>query len=282
MKSPHKSLSSIHPVALTIAGSDSGGGAGIQADLQAFRYFSVHGTSAITAVTAQNPNEVTGIYPLTPEAVVAQLDSLFSAFTITVAKTGILFSSEIISAVTEYLQTRDLPALIVDPVMVATSGSRLLAASATEALQKVLLPLATVITPNIPEAEILYGSCINDADTATQATENLAREYDCFVLLKGGHRNEKRALDILSNGAETWQLESPMINSHTTHGTGCMLSSALAANLAQKVDMQTAVKYAKAYVLGCLKKAIRVGPQTYAMLPPTQLAFEEIESARIR
>lgn len=267
---------SVHPVGLTIAGSDSGGGAGIQADLKAFHYFGVHGISALTAATAQNPHEVSGIYPLSAEAVAAQLDALFAAFSVCTAKTGMLFSREIIDAVADSLDQRPPLKLVVDPVMVATSGARLLKEDAVESLRRRLLPLAAVITPNIPEAEILSGTQLQSLEDAAAAAADLSRQFEACILIKGGHRSAESATDILVDGKNVWRICSPILSLKTAHGTGCMLSSAIAANLAIGHDTATAVKRAKAYVYGSLKNCVRVGSDTYALMPPAALPLDDV------
>ena len=271
------------PVALTIAGSDSGGGAGVQADLRAFGYFGVFGTSVITAVTAQNPRGVRGVHAVDPANVRAQMDAVLEAFEVGGIKTGMLFSAEIIRSVADGLRAqagagRQIP-LVVDPVMVATSGSRLLREDAAAALCRELLPLAMVITPNLPEAEMLCGRPVRSAQDAAAAARELAARFGTAVLLKGGHNPETPGTDLFCDREGVlWCLCSPnLANPVSAHGTGCSLSAAAAACLAQGMVPLEALRYAKAYVYGALQSGVRVGPDTFAMWPPERLPLDEIQ-----
>lgn len=269
------------PVTLSIAGSDSGGGAGIQADLRAFSYFRTHGTTALTAVTAQNPHEVQAVFPLPPEAVRKQLEALCTVFDIQAVKTGMLHDRGIIHATADFLGRLASLTLVVDPVMIATSGARLLENTAVQALENQLLPLATVVTPNLPEAEILCDTKLTGIDAIVQAAIDLANQFGTYILIKGGHRTSATATDILSDGSATWRLVSPIVSPATTHGTGCMLSSAIAANLARGKPVIEAIRIAKSYIQGNLENPVRVGPDTFAMSPPAHLPLEKIQVKRI-
>ena len=270
------------PVALTIAGSDSGGGAGIQADLRAFGYFGVFGTSVITAVTAQNPGGVRGVHAVDPAHVRLQMDAVLEAFQVGGIKTGMLFSAEIIRAVAAGLRAhaaagRRIP-VVVDPVMVATSGSRLLREDAAETLCRELLPLAAVITPNLPEAEMLCGRALRTPLAAAAAARELAERFGTAVLLKGGHSRETPGTDLFCDGSSLWRLRSPdLANPASAHGTGCSLSAAAAACLAQGMAPLEALRQAKAYVYGALQSGIRVGPETFAMWSPERLPLADIQ-----
>lgn len=267
------------PVALTIAGSDSGGGAGVQADLRAFGYFDVFGTSVITAMTAQNPRGVRSVQAAEPASVRAQMDAVLEAFAVGAVKTGMLLNAEIIRAVADGLRVLSprLP-LVVDPVMVATSGSRLLRDDAVDALCRELLPLAAVITPNLPEAEVLCGHPVRTPQAARVAAQELAARFGAAVLIKGGHGAETPGTDWFCDRDGTlWQLRSPDVaEPASAHGTGCSLSAATAACLAKGMSPLEALRHAKAYVYGSLCCGVRVGDGTFAMWPPERLPLEEI------
>lgn len=251
-------------VALTIAGSDSGGGAGIEADLRAFRDFGVHGCVAVTAVTAQNPHGVRAVEGLSPAMVQAQIEAVMEDFSpLGAVKTGMLLNAGIITAVAEAFEKMGHVPRVVDPVMVATSGARLLDAAAGAVLQKRLLPQATLLTPNVPEArELLHwqGACDSPAALAEMAAQLQAR-FGVAVLVKGGHLPQAPAVDVLAERpGEIWQLAAPAIEHPlTTHGTGCTLASAIAANLALGRPLREAVRAAKAYLLGLLTAGVPVG-----------------------
>ena len=261
---------------MTVAGSDSGGGAGIQADLRAFTFFKVFGTSALTAVTAQNPQAVTDVAPLPPLSVEKQIAAILAAFKVGAVKTGMLFSAEIIRSVAESLRAcRGVPR-VVDPVMVATSGARLLRDDAVTALCDLLLPGATVITPNLPEAEVLLARSLRTAAESAPAVRELARRFGGLVVLKGGHTHDAAAVDLISDGTRLWQMASPRVAAATTHGTGCALSAATAACLALGHEPLAALRLAKAYVYASLQCCVRVGPAAWAMTEPAALPVEEI------
>ena len=244
--------------ALTIAGSDSSGGAGIQADLKTMTANGVYGMSAITALTAQNTTGVTGIMEVTPEFLEAQLDAVFSDIFPDAVKTGMVSSSELIRVIADRLKKYDAKNIVVDPVMVATSGAKLISDDAIETLKEFLLPLATVITPNIPEAEVLSGMTIKTEDEMIKAAELIFNRFGCAVLCKGGHQiNDANDLLFTSNGP-VW-FKGKRIDNPNTHGTGCTLSSAIASNLAKGRSLEDAVKEAKDYISGALAAMLDLG-----------------------
>jgi hydroxymethylpyrimidine/phosphomethylpyrimidine kinase len=237
------------PVALTIAGSDSGGGAGIQADLKTFAALGVHGTSAITCITAQNPEAVRGIQACGAEIVRSQMEAVFDAFSPAAVKTGMLYSAPIIHVLAEFFHRRPRLPLVVDPVMVSTSGAPLLKPAAVKVLRAELLPLAMLVTPNLHEAEILVGEkLISVADLRTAARE-LHKRFGCAALVKGGHlRGLKEAVDIFYDGRQELLLSAPFIRGVNTHGTGCTYSAAIAGHLARGCPLPRAVQQAKEYI----------------------------------
>ena len=245
-------------IALTIAGSDSGGGAGIQADLKTFSALGVYGTSVLTAITAQNTKSVTGVVEIPLDMIAAQIDAVLSDIGADAIKTGMLSSAGIIETVADRLKSHGAERLVVDPVMVAKSGDHLLQTSAVETLKSVLLPMAMVITPNIPEAEVLVGGSISSIDEMRDAAVSLMDLGPRSVLVKGGHR-EGDATDIFYDGKEWLELTAPRIQTTSTHGTGCTLASAIAANLALGHDLPDSVRKAKAYLTEAIKNAFRVG-----------------------
>lgn len=266
------------PTVLTIAGSDSGGGAGIQTDLRTFNAFKVYGCSAITAVTSQNPDEVRRVDVLEPIAVQTQLESVLDKFQVQYAKTGMLANSAIIECVAYIAKKYNLQ-LIVDPVMVSTSGARLLAESAISAMQDLLFPQAGWITPNIPEAELLCGRKINSNNDITEAAIQLFEQYQCNVLLKSGHAvTSEKVTDIVCYQGKLFALSSPAvkISGNTAHGTGCTLSAALTANLALNQNFQTALINAKAFVYGSLCESVVLSNDLKQMYPPQKNCFNEI------
>lgn len=266
------------PTVLSIAGSDSGGGAGIQADLAAFAYFGTFGTTAITAITAQNPAGVRGVYPVDPLGAAAQIDAVFDGFAVAAVKTGMLFSASLIDRVAECLERHPPRWLVVDPVMVATSGARLLQDDAVAVLRNRLLPLASLITPNLPETEVLLGRGLaTDEEARTAALELAARYPGVWALVKGGHGSGAVATDVLAHAGRLWLFSAPREAVPTTHGTGCSLSAAIAACLALGAGPVAAVRRAKAYVLGRLRTCAVVGPGTWAMLPPHDLPLPDIQ-----
>lgn len=246
------------PIALTIAGSDSSGGAGIQADLKTFSAFGVYGASVITAITAQNTQRVSEVFELTPELVAAQIDAVASDLEINATKTGMLANAEIIEMVASKMRQHGFEQLVVDPVMVAKSGDRLLREDAVEALRTKLLPLASVLTPNLPEAEVLLGHRLNSWDDIREGAKELASMGARAVVMKGGHR-EGPAVDLLYDGGEFHEYAASRVDTTSTHGTGCTFASAIAASLAKGETLRDAVAMAKAYVTKALQSAYPVG-----------------------
>ena len=244
--------------ALTIAGSDCSGGAGIQADLKTMIANGVYGMSAITALTAQNTTGVQGIFEVSPAFLGQQIDSVFTDIRPDAVKIGMVASSGLIEVIAERLQHYAAQNIVVDPVMVATSGARLISEDAIATLEARLLPLATVLTPNIPEAEVLSGLTIASPDDMIAAGKTISERYGCAVLCKGGHRlNDANDLLYRSGGYE-W-FNGKRIDNPNTHGTGCTLSSAIAANLAKGYDLDTAVRHAKDYLSGALAAMLDLG-----------------------
>lgn len=245
--------------ALTIAGSDSSGGAGIQADLKTMLANHVYGMSAITALTAQNTTGVTDIMEVTPEFLAEQLDSIFTDIRPDAVKTGMVSSSQLIEIIADKLREYEAVNIVVDPVMVATSGAKLICDDAMETLKKKLLTLATVITPNIPEGEVLAGMKITSKEDMVTAAEKISNTYGCSVLLKGGHSlNDANDL-LVEPGKEHVWFKGRRIANTNTHGTGCTLSSAIASNLAKGKSLEEAVKGAKNYISGALAAGLDLG-----------------------
>ncbi len=246
------------PSAMTIAGSDSGAGAGIQADLKTFAALGVYGTSVITAVTAQNTYSVTDIHELPVETVVAQIDAVMEDIGADAVKTGMLSSPEIIGAVAERVKALSMPNLVVDPVMVAKSGDRLLRKEAARSLIEELLPLATVVTPNIPETEALVGYAVESDADVQKAARDIARMGAASVVIKGGHR-EGPVVDTLYSDGVFREFSAPRIETKNTHGTGCTFASAVAAYLARGRSVEQAVYHAKEYVTESIRSAYSIG-----------------------
>jgi hydroxymethylpyrimidine kinase/phosphomethylpyrimidine kinase len=250
--------------ALTIAGSDSGGGAGIQADLKTFAALGVYGCSVITAVTAQNTRQVTGIHDLPPEMVQRQIEAVLTDIRPHAVKIGMLSNSSIVQAVAESLRGHPSVPLVLDPVMVSKSGDALLAGEATRAVREKLLPLATLLTPNIPEAEVLVGGILQTEEDFVNACKSLRAMGSRIVVLKGGHRplTGKDALEVVDlyfDGEEIRKIRGPFVNTPHTHGTGCTFASAITAGLAKGFDPYTAVLQAREYLTGALQMAFPVG-----------------------
>jgi len=246
------------PKALTIAGSDSGGGAGIQADLKTFSAFRVFGMSVITAVTAQNSMGVQAVENLPPAFVLQELRSVLSDFGADAAKCGMLSTAPIIEAVAAGLAEHPVDKLVVDPVMVAKSGDALLQPEARAALISRILPLALVVTPNLPEAEALAGMAVTTPEEMEEAARRIHRLGPRNVLVKGGHLKDD-AVDVLWNGRALTVFSGPRIESTNTHGTGCTLSAAMAAGLARGQALGEAVREAKAYVTAAIREGFRAG-----------------------
>lgn len=244
--------------ALSIAGSDCSGGAGIQADLKTMTMNGVYAMSAITALTAQNTTGVTAISEVTPEFLKQQIDMIFTDIRPDAVKIGMVSSSKLIESIADRLGTYRADNIVVDPVMVSTSGSRLMESEAVTALKRELLPLAAVVTPNIPEAEVLSEMRIQQEDDMLEAAKQIGDTYHCAVLLKGGH-SINDANDLLyANGSVKW-FYGKRIHNPNTHGTGCTLSSAIAANLAKGFDLTESVSRAKSYISGALTAMLNLG-----------------------
>ena len=244
--------------ALTIAGSDSSGGAGIQADIKTMMANGVYAMSAITSLTAQNTTGVTAIMEATEEFLGEELDNIFTDIFPDAVKIGMVSSSGLIIKIAEKLKEYDAKNIVVDPVMVATSGARLISEDAVSTLKEYLFPLAQILTPNIPEAEVLSGRKIKNAQDMESAAEKIVEEYGCAVLLKGGHRING-ANDFLCTGEKKVWICGERVENPNTHGTGCTLSSAIASNLAKGAGMEEAVQKAKEYLTEALKEQLDLG-----------------------
>ena len=244
--------------ALSIAGSDSCGGAGIQADIKTITLNGVYAMSAITALTAQNTTGVRGVYEVSPEFLGHQIDAVFEDIRPDAVKIGMVSSTALIEMIAEKLSFHKAENIVVDPVMVATSGARLISEDAVSVLKEKLLPLACVITPNIPEAEVLADMKICDKNSMEKAAEFIGQKYGVCVLVKGGH-SINDATDILYRNGSFISFEGKRINNPNTHGTGCTLSSAIAANLAKGYSVEDAVQKAKAYISGALSAMLDLG-----------------------
>ncbi len=245
--------------ALTIAGSDSGGGAGIQADLKTFAALGVYGTSAITALTAQNTVAVTGVHVAPPEFVTAQIDAVVTDLGCDAVKTGMLATAAIVEAVADAITRHHLPNVVVDPVMVAKSGDHLLAAEAVEAVRRRLVPAARVVTPNIPEAEVLTGLTIRSLDDAAVAGRAILAMGAAAVVVKGGHLDREDIVDVLVTSAGIVHLTGPRVPGVHTHGTGCTFAAATAARLALGDDVEAAVRAAQAFVREAMRAGVPLG-----------------------
>ena len=248
------------PVALTVAGSDSGGGAGIQAALRTFTALGVHGTSVVTAVTAQNPKEIIGLEPVKPAMIRKQLEAVFSAFTPKAAKTGMLLALGAVECVADFLGDKKRLPLVVDPVMVSSSGSSLLQVSALKAMQQRLLPLARLLMPNVPEAEKLTGLRIGGPEDLRTAARALYEAHGCAVLVKGGHLPRmKEAVDVLFDGKEEWLLAAPRSRGKALPGTGCVYSAAITAELAKGKRLPEAARLAKETISNAIANPRQAG-----------------------
>lgn len=244
--------------ALTIAGSDSCGGAGIQADIKTMTCNGVYAMSAITALTAQNTTGVTGIMEVTPDFLKEQIKAVVTDIFPDAVKTGMVSSSALIKVIADSIKEYNLKNVVVDPVMVATSGAKLISDDAIETLKTELLPLATLITPNIPEAEVLFGSKIQSKEDMEKAAQEINKKFNCAVLLKGGH-SLNDANDYLFDGKEGTWFQGNRIQNTNTHGTGCTLSSAIASGLAKGLNLKESVTQAKAYISGALAAMLDLG-----------------------
>ena len=266
------------PIALTIAGSDSGGGAGIQADLKTFAALEVHGTTVITAVTAQNPVEVRSIHRIPPVVIQNQLECLWAELPPAAAKTGMLGDERTVRVVAETLRRLGQVALVIDPVMISTSGKSLLTKAAVNAMQEVLFPLAAVVTPNRSEAECLLGLSIVSTEDLRGAAHEFWNRYGVPVIMKGGHvPSGAEAIDVFWDGQKELMLKSRYIRRLQTHGTGCTFSAAITGFLARGYSLQSAVKAGKAYMAAAIEHSVRIGRFTalgtgsvHGVTPPSQ------------
>lgn len=263
------------PRVLTIAGSDSSGGAGIQADLKTFTVFRTYGMSAITALTAQNTRGVSGIVPVAPAFVREQIDAVATDVGVDAAKTGMLATRDIIDAVADAVRAHRLDPLVVDPVMVAQSGARLLADDARDALLRTLLPLAALVTPNLPEAEALLGVHIADLAAMRDAARRLVELGARAALVKGGHLDGAEAIDVLHDGRDLHELRAPRVATPHTHGTGCMTAAALTACLARGLPLLDAAHTAKRFITAAITHGLALG---HGHGPANPLAWLDEES----
>ncbi|MBA4494535.1 bifunctional hydroxymethylpyrimidine kinase/phosphomethylpyrimidine kinase [Paenactinomyces guangxiensis] len=245
--------------ALTIAGSDSGGGAGIQADLKTFQELRVFGMSALTAVTAQNTLGVTGIYELESEAVATQIDAVATDIGVDAVKTGMIANIQIMKTIAAKIEEHSIPNLVIDPVMIAKSGDSLLNSDARLALKKYLIPLATVVTPNLPEAEVLTGLTLDSLDSRKQAARLIVSMGARSVVIKGGHLAGEAAEDLFYDGNEFSILSAPRIETPHTHGTGCTFSAAITAHLAKGTSLPAAVQQAKTFITAAISHPLHLG-----------------------
>jgi hydroxymethylpyrimidine/phosphomethylpyrimidine kinase len=269
------------PVALTIAGSDSGGGAGLQADLKTFAALGVHGTSVITCLTAQNPRRILGVESCSPKMLRLQLEAVFSELPPAAVKTGMLFSAGNIAAVADFLRKTKNLKLVVDPVMVSTSGARLLQPAAEKALREKLLPLAALITPNVDEAEILVEQKIRSPEDLRSAARKIVARFGGAALVKGGHlKNSREAIDIFFDGQTELLLSAPFVKGVPTHGTGCTYSAAICAALALGHGLPHAVEIGKNFITTAISQSYRIAhhfalEQNYGGHHPPALSASE-------
>jgi hydroxymethylpyrimidine/phosphomethylpyrimidine kinase len=257
------------PVALTIAGSDSGGGAGIQADLKTFASLRVHGASVITCITAQNPKRVLAIEPCQPAIIRAQLEAVFAELPPAAVKTGMLYSAAIVRVVTDFFAARRRIPLVVDPVMISTSGIALLQTSAIRLLKSRLLPLATLVTPNLDEAAILASRILKSVEDMRWAARKIHQRFGCAALIKGGHLQDSRdAVDIFFDGRNELLLSAPFVKGARTHGTGCTYSAAITAFLSRGEPLPKAVARAKEYISQAIAQSRAVGKHSLLNFSP--------------
>ena len=251
------------PAALTIAGSDSSGGAGLQADLRTLAKLGVHGASVVTCVTAQNPGAVSAIHPTPAKVVAAQLDSVFGSLPIRAVKTGMLYSRAIIEVVAERLAKRNRLLLVIDPVMLSSSGTPLLKPSAAQALAKRLLPLAMLVTPNLEEAAVLAKRRVREPEEMREAARAIHGRFGGAVLVKGGHMKTTEAIDLFYDGREEFLLSAPRVRGVAPPGTGCTYSAAITAFLAKGERLPRAVELAKQHMVGAFSGVFRVGKHRF-------------------
>jgi hydroxymethylpyrimidine/phosphomethylpyrimidine kinase len=252
------SLRAATPCALTIAGSDSGGGAGVQADLKTFASLEVHGTSVVTCLTAQHPDAVLHVEPASPDSVLHQLRAVYDGFRPAAVKTGMLYSQSLIELVAGFLGGRSPLSLVVDPVMIATSGARLLRRRALAALCSDLLPMARMVTPNLEETQVLTGLEIHEPEDMRKAARMLRDRYGCAALIKGGHLHGPESVDLYWDGREELLLSAPRVGTSSVHGTGCTYSAAITGYIARGCPLAEAVAKAKLYVTRAIAEARRV------------------------
>ncbi|MBM6617754.1 bifunctional hydroxymethylpyrimidine kinase/phosphomethylpyrimidine kinase [Bacillus suaedaesalsae] len=265
--------------ALTIAGSDSGGGAGIQADLKTFQELGVYGMSAITAITAQNTLGVSGVHPVPTSMITSQLESIAADLTPDAVKTGMLFSSEVIQAVAHCIDTYQWKQVVIDPVMIAKGGASLLQSDAIASMKKHLLPLATLITPNIPEAEVLTGMIIQSMEDRKTAARILYELGAKHVVIKGGHNDDFMAIDLYFDGEKFEEVSSPRLQTKNTHGTGCTFSAALTAELAKGNTINDAVCIAKQFIQAAITYDLQIGS---GHGPTNHWAYKQLQGEAIR
>jgi hydroxymethylpyrimidine/phosphomethylpyrimidine kinase len=252
----------VPPRVLTVAGSDSGGGAGVQADLKTVLAHGAHGMSALTAVTVQDSTGVRRVYPLPADLVVEQIEAVAADIGVDAVKTGLLPGAAIVAAVADAVDRLGLPNLVVDPVVMSGHGDAMADGAAVEALRDTLLPRATVVTPNLPEVEALTGVVVRDADGMEEAARAVHALGPAWVMVKGGHLPGGDAVDLLSDGRQALPLRAPRFDTPHTHGSGCTLASAIAANLAAGMDVPAAARAAKTYVTGAIAGGFPLGNGT--------------------
>lgn len=245
-------------IALSIAGSDSGGGAGIQADVKTFQELGIFGTTAITSLTAQNTLGVHGIFEVTPEFLKQQIEAVLSDFSVQAIKTGMLFSEELIEVVVKVMEEQNIP-LVVDPVMIAKGGASLLQEQAVMALKTRLLPLATICTPNIPEAEVITGTAINSAKEIEQAAKRILAMGVQYVVMKGGHLEGEFAMDTVYWNDGFFTIKTPRVHTKDTHGTGCTFSAAITAHLAKGFSVEDAIIESKKFIHLAISNPLSIG-----------------------
>jgi hydroxymethylpyrimidine/phosphomethylpyrimidine kinase len=268
------------PCVLTIAGSDSGGGAGIQADLKTITVLGAFGMSAVTALTAQNTRQVQAVWPVSGDFVLRQIQTVASDIPIHAAKTGMLANLEVVEAVAEGLRRFEIRPLVVDPVLVAKGGDSLLEEQARDGLVHHLFPLADIITPNLPEAQILSGHPVNSHEERSEAARRLRDMGPKAVLIKGGHGKDDEAADLLFDGSEFFVYRTPRLDTPHTHGTGCTLSAAIATFLAKGFDLPDAVKEAKGFITEAIRFGLPIG-KGHGPTNPYAAAFRDTERLRI-
>ncbi len=272
---------SIKPVRaiLTIAGSDCSAGAGLQADLKTFQHFGLHGLTAVTCIVSETANIVRRVDPVDPSMLQDQILLMLDAFPLEVVKTGMLGSAKHVETVAAIFKKQPHIKLIIDPVMIASTGASLIEPDAITAYRETLLPLAHLITPNLPEAETLIGKTISSIDEMSHAAKSLSETFGCAVLLKGGHLNSPDCTDLLYDGETEHRFTSPRLNVKASHGTGCTLAAAIAANLANGKDLPNAVSAAKAYLNHCLETSYRFVNQSGEVLHAlNQATIHKIQS----